>query len=151
MPDRVLLFGSWEAEADPQWTVLLNKKLKRPSSDICGCIYCKIWQERREKTLCDTCRGHVSKAGLDLTQDWGNSPVLLDRDLVYMVQFRAKGVLAGGRPFECAACKTKVWATQDTMERHIILINLSATIPLDDASRAAIAASQVVKTSGGNR
>lgn len=146
------MFGTWEVDADPHWTVLLYKKLKRASSDICGCVYCKIWAARREQALCEACRKYLEGVGVDLKLDTGQSPVLLDHDLLYVVQYRVKGtVQAKGKPYECATCKTRGWVAQDSMERHIILLNLAVTLPLDAAARDLIAASQVTKSSGGNR
>jgi hypothetical protein len=146
------ILGTWDVDADPNWTVLLYKKIRRASSDICGCVYCKIWASRRDQAFCETCRKHLERLGIDLKLDTGNSPVLLDRDLLYVVQYRVKGVAALHGPkkeYVCPTCKTKAWILQDTLERHIILLNLAVTLPLDAAARDMIAASQVVKSTTG--
>lgn len=145
----MLLFGTWETDSNPDWTILLYKKIKRASSDICGCVFCKVWSARREKAFCDACRKHLEQAGIDLKLDAANSPVMLDGEMVYVVQYRIKGVVQNPKKsYECPGCRTRGWVVQDRHERHLIQLNLSVTVPLDAAARDQIAAAQVVK---GNR
>lgn len=141
MSEKLLLFGTWEADVEPEWTRLHVRKFRRASSEVCGCPACKLWAARRGSALCEPCRMQLERLGVDLAFDTGQSPVLLDREMLYLAQYRVKGTVhdaSPGKQFACPTCKTKILVEQDRMERQVILVNVAATLPLDPAELKAV-------------
>jgi hypothetical protein len=141
LAERQLLFDTIEAQVEPTWTELMYRKIRRSSSEMCGCGACRVWATRRDQALCETCRGYIQRLGVNLGLDTGNSPILLDGELLYLAQYRVKGTLIGRGQYACATCGTKIWVEQDRWERHIILLNVAVTLVLDAGQREMVESS----------
>lgn len=132
MSERVTLFRTWPAHIEPEWTGVFYRQFGRSRSDFCGCEYCRLWGEQRERVLCEGCRSELQRYGVDWKIDTGNGYAELDdHRVVYYVQYRLKGTLAeksSEREYACPVCSTKVWIHQDRWERNWIVIDMAVNL-----------------------
>lgn len=139
---RQTIFSTWEADVYLDETARMYRRFGRARSDMCGCVYCRLYHRHRATALCPPCQEQLRKLNIDPAIDIGNSPLPTDREVLYLVQFHVAGRLQTpppGRTYACGTCKARYWLyeARDTYEMMILDVMLSLPIDkeLQDALR----------------
>lgn len=129
-----MIFNTWEADVYLDETAKFYRLFGRAKSDICGCVYCKLYHRHRATALCAACQDQLKKLNIDPAIDVGNSAIPTDTDVLYLVQFHVSGrlqTLQPGKAYACAACKAKYWLYEDTWAREVMILDVALPLPVD--------------------